>query len=136
MANDALDRQIGGDHYKGAKIQVVEFWQRNRWDGCACSTMKYLARYRQKNGVEDLRKARHYVELRQELEVCLPGIEPPVNLPMHRFIDANGITDDLDITALLQLERYVQAAPDWRHIEAAELIEAIDTIIARYCAEF
>lgn len=134
MSSDALARQEGGDHYKSAAIQPVEFWQRNRWDGCACSILKYLARHRQKNGLEDVRKARHFVELRQQLEKHLPGRAPPMEIPMVTFIAVNGITDELDIAALKRLEVYVHEPHMYRDAQAEMLIEAIDAIIATYCA--
>lgn len=132
--NNALARQEGGDHYKGQAIQPVQFWQANRWDGCACSIQKYLARHRRKNGLEDVRKAMHFVELRQELAGCLPPIPPSIIIPMSRFIVANGIDDPLDVQALMFLEEYVRAPVHSREAIAAFLIEAIENIIATYCA--
>jgi hypothetical protein len=64
----ATDEQIGGDHYKTLAIQPVEFIHRNGIgyiEGCA---IKYLVRWRNKNGVEDLRKARHFIDLLIEME--------------------------------------------------------------------
>jgi hypothetical protein len=64
----ALDRQVGGDHYKGMKIQVVEFCHLNGIGYMEGSAIKYLCRWRQKGGLEDLRKAIHFIELIIELE--------------------------------------------------------------------
>jgi len=126
----ALQGQVGGDHYKGTAIQPVEFWQANRWDGCSCSSMKYLARWRRKAGLEDLKKAIHFVELRQELGDYLPYTAPPQAISMARFISANGITDTLDIAALTWLECYVQAAPNFRADYARTTVMAIEDIIS------
>lgn len=65
----ALDIQVGGDHYKTMRIQPVEYIHANNIpfiEGCA---IKYLTRWRHKGGVEDLRKAKHFIELLIELEV-------------------------------------------------------------------
>lgn len=132
MNTDPLTKQIGGTHYKKKAIQPVEFWQRNRWDGCACSILKYLARYRDKNGVEDLKKARHFVELRQQFERHLPISAPPTSIPMIAFITANGITYAPDMVALQALEGYVHAAPQFRDAHAERLIECIDDLILRW----
>lgn len=59
----ALDVQEGGDHYKALAIQPVEYIQRNGLGFCEGNVVKYVTRWRTKNGVEDLRKARHYIDL-------------------------------------------------------------------------
>lgn len=64
---DALKVQVGGGHYNELKIQPVEFIMANGWDFCAGSVLKYVTRYANKNGRQDLEKAFHFVELRQEL---------------------------------------------------------------------
>lgn len=64
----ALDTQEGGDHYKSLKIQPVEYIHANNigyFEGCV---IKYVTRWRAKNGLEDLRKAIHFIELLMELE--------------------------------------------------------------------
>ena len=64
----ASERQVGGNHYKSKAIQPWEVIESNVmgfWDGNA---LKYLMRYRDKGGVEDLRKAIHYIEKLIELE--------------------------------------------------------------------
>jgi hypothetical protein len=36
--------------------------------------VKYVVRYKQKNGVEDLKKARHYLDMLIEMEANQPGL--------------------------------------------------------------
>lgn len=60
--------QIGGAHYKQFKYEtwdVIAAWGLGYFDGNA---VKYLSRWRHKGGVEDLRKAKHYIEKLIELE--------------------------------------------------------------------
>jgi hypothetical protein len=70
--------QVGGDHYQ-KKIQP--------WDAMAAwmtpvafcgflagNVIKYLARYQDKSGVEDLKKARHYLEKLIEVEESHAGL--------------------------------------------------------------
>lgn len=64
----ALDVQVGGNHYKNFKIQPVEFCQVNELNACETSIIKYACRHRNKNGIEDLKKIKHYVDLLIELE--------------------------------------------------------------------
>ena len=68
MSNGALDTQIGGNHYKRYAIQPVEFIYRNNLDFLTGNCIKYLCRRKDKNGKEDLLKARHYIDLLIELE--------------------------------------------------------------------
>ena len=64
----ALDTQVGGSHYKNMTIQPVEFIERNNLGFCVGNIIKYVCRYKDKNGIEDLKKARHYVDLLIEIE--------------------------------------------------------------------
>lgn len=64
----ALDRQVDGNHYKTLKIQPLEYCLRNNLGICEHSAIKYLSRWRTKNGVSDLRKAIHYIEILIEEE--------------------------------------------------------------------
>lgn len=65
---DALATQVGGSHYKGMAIQPVEYIHRNGIGFCEGSAIKYLSRWRQKGGMQDLRKARHFIDLLIEME--------------------------------------------------------------------
>lgn len=60
---DALSKQVGGTHYKDMAIQPVTFIIANGLDFCQGNIIKYTCRYKQKNGVEDLRKVIHYAEM-------------------------------------------------------------------------
>lgn len=64
----ALGTQVGGDHYKNMPIQVVEFCQRNELNYCESNVVKYVCRHRSKNKLQDLLKAKHYIDLLIELE--------------------------------------------------------------------
>lgn len=63
-----LDVQVGGNHYKKYKIQPVEFSMANNLNYCQANIVKYVVRYKDKNGIEDLEKAKHYIDLLIELE--------------------------------------------------------------------
>jgi len=65
----ALDVQEGGSHYKDLAIQPVEYIHRNGIGFCEGCAIKYLTRWRSKgNGIEDLKKAKHFIDLLIELE--------------------------------------------------------------------
>ena len=64
----ALDTQIGGNHYKNLKIQPIEYIMANNLNYCQGNAIKYLTRYKDKNGLEDLKKAKHYIDILIQLE--------------------------------------------------------------------
>lgn len=64
----AIKTQEGGDHYKGMKIQPVQYIHANGIGYCEGAVIKYVSRWRNKNGIEDLRKAKHFIDLLIELE--------------------------------------------------------------------
>lgn len=64
----ALDVQVAGDHYKNMVIQPVEYIHRNGIGFCEGSIIKYVSRWRGKNGLQDLKKARHFLDLLIEME--------------------------------------------------------------------
>lgn len=64
----SLKQQIGGGHYKDLAIQPVEYIHKNHLGFIEGSCIKYLTRWRNKNGVEDLKKARHFLDLLIEME--------------------------------------------------------------------
>lgn len=68
----ALNVQEGGDHYKALKIQPIEYIHANGIPFPEGSVIKYVTRWRQKNGIADLRKARHFLDLLIELEERAP----------------------------------------------------------------
>lgn len=64
----ALDTQVGGNHYKNLAIQPVEYIFKNNlgyFEGCV---IKYVTRWKDKGGVQDLLKAKHFLELLIELQ--------------------------------------------------------------------
>lgn len=68
LPESALNIQQGGNHYKQMKIQPVEFIHANAIPFIEGSVIKYVSRWRSKNGIEDLKKAKHFLDLLIELE--------------------------------------------------------------------
>lgn len=65
----ALDTQVGGGHYKDSAIQPIEFIVANDIPYREANVIKYVFRWKSKNGIEDLRKAKHYIEMLIEEEM-------------------------------------------------------------------
>ena len=61
------DKQVAGTHYQKA-IQpwdIISEWKLDFWEG---NVVKYILRWKDKDGVQDLKKAKHYLEYLIERE--------------------------------------------------------------------
>lgn len=65
----ANDSQVGGHHYR-TSIQHWDFVAANDLDYFQGQITKYVTRWKKKNGIDDLYKARHflqkYIELKEQ----------------------------------------------------------------------
>lgn len=66
--DSASSQQVGGNHYTKCAIQPMEYSMANGLDACQHTIIKYVTRFRDKNGIEDLRKARHTIDLLIQFE--------------------------------------------------------------------
>ena len=57
------DKQIGGDYYLKMKIQPSEFSNKNNLPFAEGNAIKYICRHKDKGGKEDLKKAKHYIDM-------------------------------------------------------------------------
>ena len=60
---EATKKQIGGNHYQNLAIQPVEYCFKNKLDNLQSNVIKYVTRFKAKNGLQDLQKAKHYIDL-------------------------------------------------------------------------
>ena len=87
----SLNIQVGGNHYKGLVYQPVQFSVDMCLNFIQGNIVKYVSRYKNKNGNEDLKKVLHYAQLGVELN--------PTNFcPFHKvdekvgeFVEKNGL---------------------------------------------
>ena len=71
VKNEVLETQVynplvaqeGGGHYKNRGIQPLEYTMKNNLSFCEGNVVKYISRYKSKNGIEDLAKVIHYALL-------------------------------------------------------------------------
>ena len=63
----ANEKQIGGTHYKAA-VECWDYIIANELGYLEGTAIKYLTRWKKKNGVEDLKKAIHFIEKLIEVE--------------------------------------------------------------------
>ena len=68
LGMSAFDIQVGGSHYKDFAIQPTEFIHKNNLSFLQGCIIKRICRYKNKNGLEDLKKIKHEVDMLIELE--------------------------------------------------------------------
>ena len=61
MIQRADDMQVGGSHYKDKAIQPWDYIIANDLGYLEGNVVKYVSRWKNKNGIEDLKKAQHYL---------------------------------------------------------------------------
>jgi hypothetical protein len=66
--NTAFDTQVGGNHYTKLAIQPMEYSMKNNLSALQHTIIKYITRYKDKNGLDDLLKAKHCIDMLIELD--------------------------------------------------------------------
>lgn len=80
---DVVEKPV---HYNQQPIECIKFTENMNF--CIGNAFKYVWRYKQKNGVEDLKKARWYIERQLSM--------PPVELPYSKFLNLRKSLYDCD----------------------------------------
>ena len=83
---NANDTQIGGKHYKADGIEPWDYVAANNLGFFEGNIVKYVSRWKDKGGVDDLRKAKHYIEKLIELETQVKDESKTI----HGFIPWTG----------------------------------------------
>jgi len=63
MTSKVYNKQIGGSHYKDMVIQPSEFINKNKLQFAEGNAIKYICRHAHKGEVQDLEKAKHYIDM-------------------------------------------------------------------------
>jgi hypothetical protein len=63
VSENAFNKQIAGNHYSSLAIQPMQYSLANNLNYGQANAIKYVTRYKAKNGLEDLKKAIHCLEL-------------------------------------------------------------------------
>lgn len=58
-----MEEQTSPNYYTKKAIQPIEYIRSNNLDFFEGNVFKYITRYKSKNGLEDLKKAKHYLEM-------------------------------------------------------------------------
>ena len=129
---EPLTRQVGGNHYSKLAIQPIEFATINRYDPCAFSILKYITRWRDKNGVQDLHKAKHLAEIRASspLRLSMPirwMEHSPIKVSDYNNKNRIGIPE---ADVLTELHYWVFAGDEQFSHWAHRVIMGLDALIA------
>ena len=90
--------QHGGTHYKKMAIQPWDYIVSNELGYLEGNAVKYLSRWREKNGVEDLKKAIHYIEKLIETEEANNAKSKSVDTPpIGVNIETGEVVHDTDL---------------------------------------
>lgn len=122
MTTSANELQVAGTHYKELDYQPWDFIDENNIRYLEGNVIKYIVRHKKKNGVQDLEKAKHYVQKIMELEES----EDRCNMSdvsvrlLQTFIRSNNLTPtEADPIALIarwrlrkDLERALESIDD------------------------
>lgn len=93
---NANDKQIGGDHYQSKAIQPWDYIISNKMGYLEGTAVKYITRWKEKNGIEDIRKAIHFLEKlietyhEQQREACILFDKDPPD-PRDALRDRVGV---------------------------------------------
>jgi hypothetical protein len=79
--SDCNKNQVGGTHYTDQKIQVWDYIVANDIPYLEGNVIRYVSRWRAKGGIEDLKKASHYVQKLIELEQARLDDGKPKSVP-------------------------------------------------------
>lgn len=73
-----LDTQVGGSHYKTKPIQPIEYCELNNLGACESAIVKYITRWKEKGGYQDLDKIIHYTNLLKAIYDKYHGGDPTI----------------------------------------------------------
>ena len=63
MTSKVYSKQIGGNHYMDMVMQPSEFINKNKLHFAEGNAIKYICRHASKGEVQDLEKAKHYIDM-------------------------------------------------------------------------
>lgn len=95
---DALNTQVGGNHYAKMKYQPIEFAMKCQLNPVQFSIAKYVSRYKNKNGLQDLAKALHFCEIAKSLDT--DPIEDDIHWlvnEIYRYVHDNCMSELQDL---------------------------------------
>ena len=123
-----LDVQIGGDHYKAMAIQPMEYSMANKLDACQHTIIKYVTRFRDKGGIQDLEKAKHCIDLLIHFERQAATVKESLTVhPVHPATFDHVDPADVDIASAIDDDSLRMQAIGQNGEMASEVYAAVDS---------
>lgn len=91
----AFSEQVGGSHYKAMPFQPIKLISMLELDFFQGNVVKYVSRYKLKDGVRDLEKAKHYCRMAMEMEKSSPRLSMTILQAVfisEGFVTSNGLS--------------------------------------------
>lgn len=88
----ATEIQVGGNHYKKLKMQPIELIVMLRCSFIQGCIIKYVSRYRNKNGEEDIKKCIHYARLALELNDKRKCNDKVLSMAINQYVIKNNLS--------------------------------------------
>ena len=107
-----LTTQVGGSHYTKLKYQPMEFAMHAELTACQFSVLKYVTRFKDKDGLRDLKKAHQCCDLGLLLDIKVPDDDTHhLQAMLHRYIHDNELDElqDLAISLVVMQKNYTRA---------------------------
>lgn len=106
-----MDVQIGGGHYKSMAIQPMEYSMANKLDACQHTAIKYITRFREKGGIQDLEKAKHVIDMLihfeqrgAEVDIGVAAADAGQMNPLAEVVAAYAPIDPADVVCDIESE--------------------------------
>lgn len=88
----AIENQVGGSHYKDMAFQPIELIAALRCSFIQGCIIKYISRYKNKNGAQDIKKCIHYAQLAIELDDKRRCNDKALSMNINKYILKNKLT--------------------------------------------
>ncbi|OCR99056.1 hypothetical protein A9K75_08575 [Campylobacter fetus subsp. testudinum] len=102
----ALKYQVGGNHYQSMGMQPIELINLIDLNYNLGNVIKYIVRYPNKNGLEDLKKARHYIEFEKQYKTHKKSHPKKVSHIWEDFFNSNTSLNDFQLDTLAYIKIY------------------------------
>ena len=89
----ATESQVGGNHYKDMPFQPVELFAKTKCTAFQANIWKYITRYKNKNGAQDIKKCIHYAQLAMELK-CNGNLGCRKMRTVQTFCSVNKLSEE------------------------------------------
>lgn len=125
----AIESQVGGSHYKDMAFQPIELITALKCSFIQGCIIKYISRYKNKNGAQDIKKCIHYAQLAIELGdkgLCKTTNDIDIYMLMSNFCSTNKVTllQKLIIEATIDasFNRVIRLCNDLLKVEYSESV--------------